>query len=229
MYEIGIPLFVGIVVFLLKSSISNLIERHYSQLSKAQVARSYYFILFLSVAFAFVLALGGDLVFDLSGEKDMVEVEKTPERAPTKDEVIVDAIIEGTKIGAEMLEDRRERIRLEDSIHRATVDQKWVYQIGEQMSKKSALRMYNGVKSLEGTCLFKDGRNKYRLIVMMAGSSEEALKANLPILQESLSHVPEAISVVDLTTSCSRKEVIFKRDPIESGDDVISCYECRKE
>lgn len=208
-----------ILTVVFKPAIEKLLEKHYSNLSKAQVTRSVY--LLFAVAFTLLFGIGEVG----AGFVEAKEPEKIEERPVTTAEVIVGQI---DKRADQIIDHNAQKKAQRDSLI-ANREKKWVYQIGSPMPKKEAMKLYNGLKSIEGMCLFKEGRKSYRVILYEANSTEAGLKTNLSFLQEKLASLNEDISVVDLTSFCSRKETLSKVESIESESGHIRCYECIRE
>lgn len=218
------PIAVMAIGLLFQETIKSLISKHISNLSKSQVS-SYFFLLLIGATLTSVaLIQTGAYVID-SGEKSVtIESEKIePEKPKTEAQVYTEALDTLVDIVGEMAENKR----LRDSSKIANRPRFWVYKFGTLKSKRAALALYEGLKSLEGVCLFQEDRKNYLVILIQANTTESGLRANISLLQNSL-NINETIDVIDLASLCSSRKEITETDPVEYDGGAIKCYRCVK-
>lgn len=217
---------VGILIPLLaQESLKEIIKKTFSDVSPKTMRA---ILLICIVAAGGLLYVGGFTIAEVVQTEEPEPEPVVVQSAKTKEEVIVDAVIEGIERTQEFVENKREK----DSTFRANREKFWVYKIGINIDDESdAWDAALKVNSLGDISIFKEGRKNYFIICDPAWE-KTMLDDSLSRFQDKLDSIGLSyrIEIVDLMDKCSKKETITQTSAIEKKKEEITfpCLTCDK-
>lgn len=213
---------VGLLGLFAQESVKEVIKKFFSGLGRTGTNVVFFALL---GGLVFLTYYSINITTDQKATAPITEVPaEEPLHAKSDAVVYVEAGLEITKEGLELLEKKQKR----DSIRLAQRKKVWVYQVGFPMGEDEVWETFEKLSSVSNLYAFKESKRDYRLIIDNRYNSEEEAKNALEEVRSKIGAIESRIEIIDLWSFCSKREELKTTSPLSKRKKgfKIPCYIC---